>query len=847
MSTVTNSSIKQSGWPRGGGNAGALVRGFDWAATSMGKLEAWPQSLRTAVDIILNSPVAMVLMWGEDHVMLYNDSYAVIAAARHPHALGATVPAIWPEIWDWNRQVLEAGFRGEVLTYTDQHMVVARNGRDEDVWFDLFYTPVYDEAAVVRGVLCTVIETTARMLQDRERQQKEQRLQRINRSLAVETGFLRDLFEQAPGFMAVLRGPDHVVELANSSCQRLFHRTAVTGKPIRSVLPEVANGEKSVFDLLDHVYRSGTPYVGREQHYLLPTEHGELEERVLDFIFQPIRSVDGRVTGIFIEGSDITERCVAQEALLHLNETLELRVAEEIRKSSEAEEALRQLQKMEAVGQLTGGIAHDFNNVLQVITGNLQLLQAERNLSDQTNLRLERAVTAAGRGAKLSTQLLAFARRQPLQPVSTNPGRVLLGMQDLLRRALVETIQIDNAIDSDIWNTLIDPHQFESMIVNVVLNAADAMPDGGTLTLQARNATLPDPAWPGTDDIASGEYVVLTISDNGHGMPAHVRARAFEPFFTTKGAGSGLGLSMVYGFVHQSGGHIDIDSEPGRGTAIRIYLRRSMAADVIVHEPGDDSVRGGNETVLVVEDDASVRLTVHDTLSTLGYRVLTAVNGDDALQMLQRGIAVDMLFTDVIMPGNVRSPDLARHARELLPQVQILFTSGYAEDAIVHDGRLDSGVALLSKPYRQETLARKVRAMFDRTAPVMPDPVATPPAASYRILVVEDNLDAQHLVCELLESLGHSVEGHTNGETALTALAGGEFDVLFTDVSLPGISGVELARRARVAQPALHIVFASGYGNVVTKNAGVEAFSLPKPFDLEQLEAVLALISAAPR
>lgn len=847
MSSALNTNTQQSGWPRGGGNAGALVRGFDWAGTSMGKLEAWPQSLRTAVDIILNSPVAMVLMWGDDHVMLYNDSYAVIAAARHPQALGGTVPAIWPEIWDWNRQVLEAGFRGEVRTYSNQHMVVARNGRDEDVWFDLFYTPVYDEAATVRGVLCTVIETTARMLLDRERQQKEQRLQRINRSLAVETGFLRDLFEQAPGFMAVLRGPTHVVELANSSCQRLFHSTAATGKPIRHVLPRAATGENSVFDLLDHVYRSGVPYVGREQHYLLPTEQGELEERVLDFIFQPIRSVDGNVTGIFIEGSDITERCVAQQALLHLNETLELRVAEEIRKSSEAEEALRQLQKMEAVGQLTGGIAHDFNNVLQVITGNLQLLQADSGLSDQTNLRLERAITAAGRGAKLSTQLLAFARRQPLQPVSTNPGRVLRGMQDLLRRALVETIQIDNAIDSDIWNTLIDPHQFESMIVNVVLNAADAMPDGGILTLQARNVTLPDPAWQSPADMSAGEYVVLTISDNGRGMPAHVRAHAFEPFFSTKGAGSGLGLSMVHGFVHQSGGYIDIESEVGRGTAIHVYLRRSMAADVIVLEPGDDLIRGGDETVLVVEDDASVRLTVHDTLSTLGYRVLTAVNGDDALDMLRRGVVVDMLFTDVIMPGNVRSPDLARYARELLPQLQILFTSGYAEDAIVHDGRLDSGVALLSKPYRQETLARKIRIMLDRETRVMPDPVPLQPVIGLRILVVEDNLDAQHLVCELLESLGHHAAGHASGEAALEALAGDEFDVLFTDVNLPGISGVELARRARAVKPSLQVVFASGYGNVITKNAGMDAFSLPKPFDIEQLETVLASITATPR
>jgi len=214
----------------------------------------------------------------------------------------------------------------------------------------------------------------------------------------------------------------------------------------------------------------------------------------------------------------------------------------------------------------------------------------------------------------------------------------------------------------------------------------------------------------------------MEVSDHGRrNSPAEPSVKFLRPFFTTKGAGSGLGLSMVYGFVHQSGGHIDIDSELGRGTAIRIYLRRSMAADVIVQEPGDELVRGGNETVLVVEDDASVRLTVHDTLSTLGYRVVTAVNGDDALDMLRRGVTVDMLFTDVIMPGHVRSPDLARHARELLPQVQILFTSGYAEDAIVHDGRLDSGVALLSKPYRQETLARKIRAMLDRKASVMPD------------------------------------------------------------------------------------------------------------------------------
>jgi CheY-like chemotaxis protein/nitrogen-specific signal transduction histidine kinase len=528
---------------------------------------------------------------------------------------------------------------------------------------------------------------------------------------------------------------------------------------------------------------------------------------------------------------------------------------EEISRRADAESALRQAQKMEAIGQLTGGVAHDFNNVLQVIGGNLQLLQSQLAGNQAAQKRLDTAVAAVLRGAKLSSQLLAFARRQPLQPVVINLGELVQNMDDLLRRALGEAVILNTVVAPELWNTLADPGQVENVILNLAINARDAMQGEGKLTLELDNTTLDDQSL-AADDIPAGDYVMLAVSDNGSGMTPAVMEKAFEPFFTTKpeGEGTGLGLSMAYGFVRQSGGTIKIYSEVGIGTTVRIYLPRSLQAQEALPDLLSGPVAGGSETILVAEDDPDVQSTVVDTLTTLGYRVLKADDGEGALVILRSGMHIDLLFTDVVMPGPVRSVELARQARLLIPDIAVLFTSGYPQNAIVHGGRLDEGVELLSKPYRRTDLARKIRHIFaNRRQQAMghamqlvqpaPAPILQADDA-LRILVVEDNEDSRMLVCELLATLGHAVTGVGSAEEALQALQEGNFDTLFTDVSLPGISGVELAKKAAAMTPGLSIIFASGYGTSISSHLNIPSRSLPKPYDLAQLRAVLAAVAA---
>jgi PAS domain S-box-containing protein len=397
---------------------------------------------------------------------------------------------------------------------------------------------------------------------------------------------------------------------------------------------------------------------------------------------------------------DISERKKAQR--LEAERTLAL---------DEARNALQHAQRLEAVGKLTGGIAHDFNNVLHIIGGNVQLMQVMNAGNERMEKRLKSMQSAVDRGAKLSSQLLSFARRQPLQPVVVNLQRTLQGMDDLLQRALGESVQIAFDTEDGLWNTQIDRGQLENVVLNLAINARDAMPDGGQLTIALRNTTV-DPAHVRRMvDFPAGDYVRLSLTDTGSGMTPEVRAVAFEPFFTTKpvGQGTGLGLSMAYGFVMQSGGHIELNSEPGQGTAVIIYLPRSHqheAPGVVVADP---AAQGGSETILVVEDDQDVRATAVNTLAGLGYQVLQAEDGAAALRQIEAGAAIDVLFTDVVMPGPVSSTELAARARTLLPALAVLFTSGYTRNALTTDGRLDAGVTLLGKPYRREELARKIR------------------------------------------------------------------------------------------------------------------------------------------
>jgi PAS domain S-box-containing protein len=415
---------------------------------------------------------------------------------------------------------------------------------------------------------------------------------------------------------------------------------------------------------------------------------------------------------------DVTDAKEAEARLQLLNETLESRVQEEIAERRQAEEALRQAQKMEAVGRLTGGIAHDFNNLLTIIIGNIDtvLRRQEPDSDPRTRRSLENAERGAERAAALTQRLLAFSRRQPLDPRQIDVARLLAGMTDLLTRSITETIAIQIRPDPDLWRIEVDPHQLENAILNLALNARDAMPNGGDLTIEASNVTIEEV--PVGSELLPGSYVRIAVADTGEGMAADTVAKVFDPFFTTKevGQGTGLGLSMVYGFAKQSGGHIEIHSEIGAGTTVGILLPRM--GEIERDEPEQRSSRAerGNqsETIMVVEDDDDVRAYTVEVLRELGYRVIEAYDGDSALRLLERQEhPVHLLLTDVIMPS-MSGPELAGKAHSLKKDLKVLFTSGYTRDAIMRDGRLQQGVDLLSKPFTFVSLATKVRDVLDR-------------------------------------------------------------------------------------------------------------------------------------
>jgi PAS domain S-box-containing protein len=416
---------------------------------------------------------------------------------------------------------------------------------------------------------------------------------------------------------------------------------------------------------------------------------------------------------------DVTAAKEAEERLRDLNETLEARVREEIAERRQAEDSLRQAQKMEAVGHLTGGIAHDFNNLLTIIIGNIDTVSRRLDAGSDPRARrsLDNALKGAERAAALTQRLLAFSRRQPLDPKRIDVGRLLAGMSDLLTRSITEMIAIRIHAAADLWSVEVDPHQLENAILNLAVNARDAIAGGGELTIEAGNVTI-DPGEANPSYVTPGDFVRITVADTGSGMTAETVAKVFDPFFTTKevGKGTGLGLSMVYGFVKQSGGHIQIESDLGVGTTVSLYLPRVAGGDTEQPEETGAAIELGSraETILVVEDDDDVRDYTVEILRELGYRVVEARDGQTALQLFERAEQpVQLLLTDVVMPV-MSGSELADLARALQPGLKVLFTSGYTRDAIMRDGRLEPGLDLLSKPFTYVSLAAKVRDLLDR-------------------------------------------------------------------------------------------------------------------------------------
>ncbi|WP_114948569.1 hybrid sensor histidine kinase/response regulator [Microvirga calopogonii] len=921
----------------GGKEMGALIRAHDWASTPLGEPADWPYGLKTLVGVMLGSNQPMFIAWGAGRTLLYNDAYSDILARKHPAALGCDFLEAWHEIQDDLRPIVEQAYSGEPVHMDDITLIMERRGYPEEAHFSFSYTPVRDESGAIAGFFCPCTEITGQVMAERR--------------LASETERQRRLFEQAPGFITILNGPEHRFEFVNQSYKRLFGERDFVGRTVREAFPEL--GGQGYYEWLDKVYATGERFVASHIPARLqasPTEPAK--EVVLDFIYEPVRDEAGCVTGIFCEGHDVTEahlartaveasnarytsvlaamgegflvldeayriteinaeglrldgrpeseilgkthwevfpasvctpveaayrrsmtervpvelthhyqdaatgydswltlriypvpggvaafyrdvseRMRAEEALRHseerlrtalgistvgvlfwgsgfgltdaneaflrmtdfsreealgktwqeltpeefhpvswravdevitrgeatpyekqyfrkdgsrwwglfaprkvgdevvefvldvtdrreaeaalrrLNEELETRVIEAITDREKTEAALRQSQKLEAVGQLTGGVAHDFNNLLTIIRSSVEFLRRP-NLPEERRRRYIDAITdTVDRAAKLTGQLLAFARRQALKPEVFDVPERIRAVTDMLRTIVGSRIRIEADVACDPCFIEADVVQFETALVNMAVNARDAMNGEGTLTMHV-DAMAEMPAIRGHAG-GPGQFVAVSISDTGSGIPADQLGQIFEPFFTTKevGKGTGLGLSQVYGFAKQSGGDVAVASVLGKGTTFTLYLPK-VEQTVGLDGTGSDAPGNGQDEdgrgcrVLVVEDNIEVGRFSTQLLQDLGYQTTWAANAREALQLLEEDHSrFDVVFSDVVMPG-MSGVELGREVRRRHPALPVVLTSGYSH-VLAEEGR--HGFELLHKPYAVEDVSRVLR------------------------------------------------------------------------------------------------------------------------------------------
>jgi PAS domain S-box-containing protein len=941
-STPSPADRNANPFPAGEGEMAVRVRGFDWAATAIGPLGEWPQSLKTAIELMLASPLPMVMLWGEAGVMIYNDGYALLAGPRHPVSLGSEVDEHWPEVAEFNRRVIDRVLGGENLSLEDEDIVLNGAGVAGDNRVSLTYVPLRDEAGQPIAVLGTVVERTDRRFAERRSKATEEQFQTLANSIptlcwmADKTGWIfwynQRWYDYGGVTPAEMEGwgwqSMHHPDMLPAVMER-WSASIKSGEPFEMVFPlKAADGEYHPFltrvipvrdedgaivrwfgtntditqqrlaeellrkseeqfrtlaeaipnhawasepnGMLNWFNRRVYEYTGATQGELdgekwekvvhpddLPRAGAawakslgdgspyEIEFRLLraDGAYRwflaramPVRDDEGRIIRWIGTNTDIMKQREVEEAQRALNQTLEIRVAERtadrdrmwrlsqdmmivlpdapesviqavnpawtrilgwteaelvgqsagnfvhpddvslvgakrpfveevwgdgrtIRRYenryrhknggwrwiswtvvssdgllqgvgrditaekeraaalAQAEAQLRQAQKMEAVGQLTGGIAHDFNNMLAIVISSLGLIKRRLAKGDANVERFaDSALEGANRAASLTHRLLAFARQQPLKPEAIDAGRLVSGLAEMLARTLGASVQTETVLGRDLWRSHADPHQLESAILNLAVNARDAMPDGGKLTIETANASLDAVYAAQNPGMAPGQYVVIGVTDTGAGMDKEVVSKAFDPFFTTKevGKGTGLGLSQVYGFVRQSGGHVKIYSEVGRGTTIMLYLPRYIgdqeaAAETLVRPKSLQATAA--TAILIVDDETAVRQVGREALIELGYRVFDADGAAAALRILDARDDITLLFTDIVMPG-VDGRKLAEEAQRRRPDLKVLFTTGFTRSTIQRNGLLNPGFELLSKPFTIEQLGTKLRTIL---------------------------------------------------------------------------------------------------------------------------------------
>ncbi|PTQ62428.1 PAS/PAC sensor hybrid histidine kinase [Sphingomonas aurantiaca] len=698
------SQTAQADFLTGGDEMAAMIRAHDWSSSPLGPIAGWSQSLRSIVSLMLASEFAMCLAWGDELGFLYNDHYARIMHDKHPAALGRPFADVWADVWSDISPLVDKALGGDASFFENLPLVTNRKGYDEQAWFTFSYSPLRDDSGAIAGMFCSTYESTERV--------------QTERALRDERERMGQMFAQAPTFMAMLRGAEHRFELTNPGYDKLIGHRDVLGRTVAETLPDAV--EQGFLDLLDGVFTSGVAFTATGMLYAVQAEPGgPINDRYVDFVYQPIRDATGAVVGVFVEGADVTDRKRLERDLQSLNADLEQRVSDRTQELIEAQEALRQAQKMEAVGQLTGGIAHDFNNLLQGITGSLEIVQRRvaQGRIDELDRFITGATTAANRAASLTHRLLAFSRRQPLDPRPVQANALIASLEDLLRRTTGEQIAFETVLADGLWTTLCDPNQLENSLLNLVINARDAMPDGGVLTIETRNALLDDHFAASQRDVRPGHYVCICVSDTGTGMSADTIAKAFEPFFTTKpiGQGTGLGLSMIYGFARQSEGYARIYSEVGHGTTIKLYLPRHYGeAEQGEALPGltQDHATNAGEIVLVVEDDAVVRALIVEVLGELGYQAVEAHDGPAGLDCLRTMERIDLLVTDIGLPG-LNGRQVADAGRMMRPGLRVLFMTGYAENAALASGFLEPGMSMITKPFAMEALATQIRTIIE--------------------------------------------------------------------------------------------------------------------------------------